>query len=147
MNARYLALGGCALALLIAPYLACSSHEGPGDPGRSDADMRAAVIGTWQGSAEIDGETVPFSLGLQPAQRRPAAVHGVSVVGTLTSENPDLNGALDGVVTAEIDDEGLDVALRLEDGKIFSGRVERSAITDGHINDKAPVGSFSMSRQ
>ncbi|HXK18119.1 MAG TPA: hypothetical protein VNG33_09975, partial [Polyangiaceae bacterium] len=133
MNGRYLALGGCALALLITPYLACSSHGGTGDPGRSEADMGAAAIGTWQGSAEIDGETVPFSLGLQLAPRRSAAAHGLSVVGTLTSENPDLNGALDGVVTAEIDDEGLDVALRLEDGKIFSGRVEHSVLTDGHI--------------
>ena len=147
MNRRWLILGaaGCALSLL--PYLACSSREGSADASRSTADLSAVVLGTWQGSAEIDGETVPFSLVLQPAARQASAARSLSLIGALTSENPDLNGAIDGVVSVEVDGDRIDAALRLDDGKVLSGRVEASVIADGRIHDKAPVGSFSMSRQ
>lgn len=140
-------LAAAGLVLLGLPYLACSSREGSGDPSKSEADLKAAVLGTWQGTAEIDGETVPFSLTLQPVAARAATARSLFLTGSLTSENPDVNGALDGAASAEVDGDALEVRFRLDDGKIFSGRVESGAITDGRINDKAPVGSFSMSRQ
>ena len=145
MNQRLLTSGGLGLALLVAPYLACSSHDAANET-ISEADLQAAVLGTWQGSAEMDGEVVPFSLVLQQAPSK-SKTRAVNVVGTLTSENPGLNGGVDGAFTPDTDVEHLDVALRLEDGKTFSGAVEKSTLTDGRIFDKSPIGSFSISRQ
>jgi hypothetical protein len=145
MNKRWLVLGGVGLALLGVPYLACSSHEAPGEATLSEADMKGAVLGTWQGSAEIDGEVVPFSLVLQQASTKSKA-GALNVVGTLTSENPALNGNVDGAFSPDADVEHLTLALRIEDGKTLSGAVEKSTLSDGHIFDKAPAGSFSMFR-
>jgi len=145
VNRRWLLLAGIALALLATPYLACSGHEGSGDASHSEAEMKAALLGGWQGSAELDGETVPFALVLQQASSK-SKTSALSVVGTLTSENPAFNGAVDGTFTPDADVDHILLALRLEDGKTLSGAVEKSALTDGHVYDKAPVGSFSMSR-
>jgi len=145
VNGRWLAFTAAALALLVTSYLACSRHEGPDDVRRSEAEMRAALLGAWQGSAELDGETVPFSLVLQQAPGESKA-SALRVVGALTSENPALNGAVDGAFTADTDADRVELALRLEDGKTLSGAVEKSALTEGRVYDKAPVGSFAMSR-
>jgi len=147
VNRRWFMLGAAGFALCLLPYLACSSREGSADTSHSATNLSAAVLGTWQGSAEIDGETVPFSLVLQPAARQSSAARGLSLIGTLTSENPELNGAIDGVASIEVDGDRIDAALRLDDGKVLSGRVEAGVITDGRIHDKAAVGSFTMSRQ
>ena len=66
MTKKWLLLGVFGLALVVNPYLACSSNET--EYSYSEADMKDAVLGTWQGTAEMDGETVEFSLVLARVQ-------------------------------------------------------------------------------
>lgn len=172
MNKKWLLLGVFGLALVVNPYLACSSSNDT-EFRYSEADMKEAVLGTWQGTAEMDGETVEFSLVLEQASAKsktqsvsapkvqpqctsrsfvkPAGACWVMstmpLVGTLTSVNPALNGAVDG--EARIDGVELgaaELSLRLEDGKQLSGALEKQALSDGSITSKARLGTFSLSR-
>jgi hypothetical protein len=146
VNKRWLLFGGFGLALLVTPYLACSSHEGSADTSYSEADVKAAVLGTWQGSAEIDGETVPFSLVLEPLVGKAQTGGVISVTGTLTSEDPALNGVVD-VHVGPSTRIALAMELRLDDGKRLSGSLEGGSIGDGEIATPGHGrGSFSLAR-
>jgi hypothetical protein len=68
MSKKWLLLGIFGLALVINPYLACSSSEE--GFAFSESDLKAAVLGTWQGTADLDGETVEFSLVLDQASAK-----------------------------------------------------------------------------
>ena len=59
MSKRWLVFGGLGLALLVTPYLACSGHEASADGGYSEADVKAAVLGTWQGVYLFEHRAAP----------------------------------------------------------------------------------------
>lgn len=158
------------LALVVNPYLACSSREA--DFTYSEAEMKDAVLGTWHGTADIDGETVEFSLVLEQASAKsktqsisapqvqpqcgsrsfvkPAAAcistSQMPVVGVVTSGNPALNGSVDGEVSAGRLLDPTELSLRLEDGTQLGGVIEEQALADGHILRPQQVGTFSLSR-
>ena len=171
MTKKWLLLGVFGVALVINPYLACSS-ENDSDFTYSEADMKEALLGTWQGTAELDGESVPFSLVLEQASAKsstqsisapgvqpqcgsrsfvkPAgaciSLSDMPVLGTLTSENPNLNGAVDGHIQAYRTLEGAQLKLRLEDGKVLDGLIEKQSLNDGRITTNVQLGTFSLSR-
>jgi hypothetical protein len=171
MTKKWLLLGVFGLALVVNPYLACSSNEDGFS--FSESDLKAAVLGTWQGTADLDGETVEFSLVLDQASAKsktqslsapkvqpqcaarsfvkPAgacsSTTSMPVSGTLTSVNPALNGVVDGGVN--IDGNLLtvvDLSLQLEDGTQLSGAIEKQSISDGSITSKVQRGTFALSR-
>src|ERR1041384_6785882 len=162
---RWLLLGAFGLALVVNPYLACSSNEGESDFNYSEDEMKRALLGTWQESALLEGETVHFSLVLEQARARAApgsapqcasrsfvkpaaaciASTNMPVVGTLTSVSPDLNGAVDGGFTAFRTLDGAMLNLRLESGTVLLGTVKEDALVDGSLRSGA-TGSFSLQR-
>jgi hypothetical protein len=144
MPKQWLLCGCVGLALVVTPYLACSGRTDE-SVSVTEADLKQAALGTWQGSAELDGETIPFSLVLEQAVGKAKAQNAIFVNGTLTSENPALNGALDGQVQASSAD-AFSVALRLDDGKQLSGNLEKQSLSDGHIDSPARSGTFSFAR-
>ena len=170
MSQRWLLLAAFGLALMANPYLACSHSNG--DFNYSESDLKEATLGTWQGSADVDGETVEFSLVLEQASApaktqsvaapkvqpecisrsfvKPAGACWVTttmpVIGTLTSVNPALNGAFDGEVAAGKDLSPANLSLRLEDGKQLSGAIEKQSLNDGRITSKVQIGTFSLTR-
>jgi hypothetical protein len=161
------------VAFVVNPYLACSNKDEPAFT-YGEADMKAALLGTWQGSAELAGETIPFSLTLEQASAKsrtqgvrapgvqpqcgsrsfvkPAAaclsITTMPVVGVLSSENPGLNGAIDGSLDAYQTLDAANLSIRLEDGTTLVGTVEGDAVSDGLVQggDLEHSGSFSMSR-
>jgi hypothetical protein len=171
MTKKWLVLSAFGLALLVNPYLACSNSN-ENEFSYSEADMKDAVLGTWQGTADIDGETLEFSLVLEQASAKsktqsvsapkvqpqcssrsfvkPAAaceaLSQMPIVGTLTSVNPALNGAVDGDVLAYQNLDRVELSLRLEDGTQLSGMLETQALADGRILKPEQVGTFSLSR-
>jgi len=171
MNKKWLILGVFGLALVVNPYLACSSKEDD-EFSYSESELKAAVLGTWQGTAELDGEQVEFSLVLEQAPAKsktqslaapnvkpqcgtrsfvkPAAacisMSEMPLVGTLTSVNPELNGAVDGEVQAYRDLGPVDVTLRLEGGKELRGIIKGQALSDGQISASMQLGTFALSR-
>lgn len=166
----WLLLGVFGLALVVNPYLACSSKEDDFD--YTESEMKAAVLGEWVGTADIDGESADFTLSLQQASAKsktqslaapkvqpqcgsrsfvkPAAAcistSSMPIVGTITSVNPALNGAVDGEVSAGPSLNPTDFSIRLEDGKQLSGMLEKGTLSDGTINDKGTIGGFSLTR-
>ena len=172
MSKKWLLLGVFGLALVINPYLACSSSNEDGFS-FSESDLKAAVLGTWQGTADLDGETVEFSLVLDQASARsktqslsapkvqpqcgarsfvkPAgacvSTTSMPVSGTLTSVNPALNGVVDGGVNIYGNIlSRVELALRLEDGTELTGRIEKQALSDGSIMSNVQPGTFALSR-
>jgi hypothetical protein len=171
MSKKWLLLGVFGLALVANPYLACSNSNET-EFSYSEADMKDAVLGTWQGTAEMDGETVEFSLVLEQASTKsktqglsapkaqpqctsrsfvkPAGAcyvtSSMTLMGTLTSVNPALNGAVDGEVYAGKDLGPADLSLRLEDGKQLAGVIEKQALSDGSITSKVQLGTFALTR-
>ncbi|HYQ15879.1 MAG TPA: hypothetical protein VEQ58_08980 [Polyangiaceae bacterium] len=174
MGKRWLLLGAFGLALVVNPYLACSeSSSGESDFVYSEADMKQAVLGSWQGTAEIDGVSTPFSLSLEQGGNKtgtraitspraqpqcgsrsfvkPAAacvsVTTMPVVGTLSSENPALNGAVDGDLSAFRTLDAVELQLRLDGGPLLGGQIRDQALSEGKIQDGGSnIGSFSLSR-
>lgn len=170
MQKKWLLLGVFGVALVINPYLACSSSS-EDEFKYTESEMKSAVLGTWQGTAEIDGETVSFSLVLeqqgaksktQSAPRvspqcatrsfvKPAAacitMSEMPLVGTITSQNPDLNGALDGGAHAYVNLDPTDLDLELEAGLSLRGMINGDSLSDGSITAASGnVGTFSLSR-
>lgn len=164
---RWLVLGGFGLALVVNPYVACS-NDGGSDFDYSEDDMKRAVLGTWQGTAELGGETIPFSLvleqassksktkslGVQPqcASRsfvKPAAactsLTTMPVIGTLTSVSPELNGAVDGTFMAGRTLSSVNVELSVDGGSTLSGTVDDDSLSDGRLSASSS-GSFSLQR-
>lgn len=171
MTNKWLFFAVFGVALVVNPYLACSSSS-EADFTYTESEMKSAVLGTWQGTADIDGETVQFSLVLEQASAKsktqsisaphvqpqcgnrsfvkPAkaciSMSQMPVVGTLTSGNPALNGSVDGEASASRLLDPTELSLRLEDGTQLSGVIEEQALADGYILRPQQVGSFSLSR-
>jgi hypothetical protein len=174
MGKRWLLLGVFGLALVVNPYLGCSeSSSGESDFVYSEADMKLVALGNWQGTAEIDGVSTPFSLSLEQAGNnaktrslrppqvqpqcgsrsfvKPAAacvsMTTMPVVGTLSSENPALNGPVDGELSAFRTLDQVQLELRLDDGPLPGGQLHDQALSDGKIQDgSSNLGTFSLSR-
>jgi hypothetical protein len=146
MNKNWLVLATLGLSLVATPYLACS-NSGDAEASYSEADMKSAVLGRWEGTADIDGESVDFSLVLEQTsvKSKPGATT-LAVSGTITSVNPVLNGNVDGEISAGKDLDPADVSLRVEDGTLLGGALEKQALNDGHVTKARPVGTFSLSR-
>lgn len=170
MTKTWLLLSVFGLALVVNPYLACSSREP--DFTYSESEMKDAVLGTWHGTADLDGETVEFSLVLEQASAKsktqsisapkvqpqcgsrsfvkPAAAciseSQMPIVGTVTSGNPALNGSIDGEVSAGRNLDPTHLSLRLEDGTQLNGALEEQALADGYILRPQQVGTFSLAR-
>ena len=60
MTRNWLTLGLFSASMVVNPYVACSEHEA--DFTYSEQDMKTAILGDWEGSADLDGEAVPFTL-------------------------------------------------------------------------------------
>jgi hypothetical protein len=170
MTKKWLLLGVFGLAFVMNPYLACS-NAGESEFSYSEADMKEAALGSWEGSAEIDGESVDFSLLLEQASAKsktqsvsapkvqpqcasrsfvkPAGacltMSELLVVGTLTSVNPALNGPVDGSVVAYKDLGPAELTLHLENGTRLEGRIEKQSLSEGQISAQQS-GPFSLSR-
>lgn len=141
-----LLLGALGLALLVTPYLACSSSESASsEASTSTEELQSKLLGTWQGSAEIDNETIPFSLSLD--QRGATSTpERLTVVGSLTSENPSFDGAVDGYFGIDATNHRVTLSLRLDDGKTLLGTLEGEALSDGRIVNMARTGTFGLGR-
>jgi hypothetical protein len=170
MNKKWLLWGVFGVVLVVNPYLACSSSEE--DFTYSEADMKAAILGDWQGNADLDGESVPFTLSLGQASAKsktqsvapplvkpqcgtrsfvkPAAACSsesvMPLIGTVTSSNPGLNGVVTGELSAyrTLDKAGL--RLELEDGRTLNGTLKGDEVTDGSVWDSREIGTFSLER-
>ena len=170
MTKKWLYLGVFGVALVVNPYLACSSSEE--DFTYSEQDMKAAILGDWQGVADLDGESATFTLTLEQASAssrtqsvaapgvkpqcgsrsfvRPAAAciseSVMPLVGTITSASPALNGAVTGELSASriLDDAGL--RLQLEDGRTLIGTLGDAGVSNGRISAGEQVGAFSLVR-
>jgi hypothetical protein len=160
------------VALVVNPYVACSQSSNADHFEYSEAEMKLAVLGSWQGTAELDGVSTPFSLSLEqassksktqstgaPAVRpqctsrsfvKPAGACSsesrMPLVGTLSSENPQLNGALDGDVSALLTLDALFINLRLETGVELVGVIKDQTVSEGSLGNPAQKGTFSMLR-
>jgi hypothetical protein len=143
LTRNQLLFGAVGLALLVTPYLACSSSSDSAPTSESAEAQQARLLGTWQGTAELDGETIPFSLTLD-RQTRQLSTERVAVLGTIASENPNFDGAVDGNVGSS--DKGVTLSLRLADGKVLLGTLEGEAISDGRIVSAAQFGTFGLTR-
>ena len=144
MNKKWLLFGIFGLGLVVTPYLACSSAESEKLASYSEADVRSALLGIWQGTAELDGESIPFALTLERAATPTPA--NIAVVGTLTSENPSFNGVVDGSFAAPHSLDAASLALRLDDGKTLRGTLDGDTLSDGHIDSAAHAGTFGLTR-
>lgn len=170
MTKKWLYLGVFGVALVVNPYLACSSSED--DFTYSEQDMKAAILGDWQGTADLDGESAPFTLTLEQASAnsktqsvaapgvkpqcgsrsfvKPAAACAsesvMPLVGTITSASPALNGVVTGELSASriLDDAGL--RLQLEDGRTLIGTLGDAEVSNGRISTGEQVGTFSLVR-
>jgi hypothetical protein len=169
---HWLLLGVFGVALVVNPYLGCN-HSGESDFTYAEADMRDAVLGAWQGSADIDGESVPFSLVLEQARAKsktqavmapkaeppcgsrsfvkPAAAclssSDMPVIGTLSSENPALDGAVEGRAQAFRTLDSVSLTLSLQDGKVLTGAIEKQGLSEGRVTAAGQLGTFSMARR
>jgi hypothetical protein len=162
-----LVLGGFGLALVVNPYLACSS-DAQSDFNYSEDEMKQAVLGSWQGTAELGGETIPFSLVLEQASSKSktqslgvreqcasrsfvkpagacASLTTMPVIGTLTSVSPELNGAVDGTLRAGRNLSSVSIELSLDGGATLTGVVDGDAVSDGRLSASSS-GSFSLQR-
>lgn len=144
MSRHWLALTALSASLAL---LGCSANHEPS----ADAERaRASLLGTWQGTAEIAGESLPISLVLEPAPARRAAgpAGEVAIVGSLTSENPDLNGGLDGNLDVRDGLTSVKVGLRVDGGTTLSGLLQTDGLNDGRVEggDAEHSGTFSLSR-
>jgi hypothetical protein len=160
------------LASLVNPNLACSSNGEDEDFTYSEQDMKAVVLGDWQGTAVLDGESVAFSLSLEQASAKsgaqsvspppfqpqcgsrsfvkPAAAcvseSTMSVTGNVTSEHPMLNGALEGYAVASRILNPSELHLELEDGTRLNGNIKDQSISEGEVFADEPLGTFNLSR-
>lgn len=170
MNEKWLLLGVFGLALVVNPYLACSSKEDDFD--YTESEMKQAVLGEWVGTAELDGESADFTLSLQQASAKsktqsvsapkaqpqcgsrsfvkPAAAcwstTTMPLVGTITSVNPALNGVVDGEAFSGPTLDPVELSLHLEDGKQLSGMLKKDSLSDGSISSKVELGTFALAR-
>jgi hypothetical protein len=142
---KWLLFGAAGLALVVTPYLACSSSESENVASFSEADADAKLLGTWQGTAEIEGESIPFSLMLERAPWQRITPGHLLVAGTLTSEHPALNGNVDGSFDSQ-NTRGASLALRLDNGKTLHGTLEGDTLSDGHIDSAAQAATFALAR-
>jgi hypothetical protein len=163
------------LAFLINPQLmGCSSSaaDDQADFTYSEADMQAAVLGDWQGTAELDGESVAFTLTLRqaPATRgeqdqvappvrpqcgtrtfvAPAAacisISTLALTGTITSDEPRLSGSVTGELEAFRTLDSSLLALVLPDTTELRGSLEQQVVADGGIYGETKLGTFSLVR-
>jgi len=137
-----------AIGLLLLAFcpLACGSSKHT-PPSYSEGEVKAALLGTWQGSAELEGEVVPFSLSLERGATRAPLPDGViAVAGTLVSENPALNGAVDGRADASEALSSASLAIRVETGGTLLGSFDGDSLTDGRIQSREQSGTFSLGR-
>jgi hypothetical protein len=147
MTKKWLLLGLFGLGLVVTPYLACSSSsQAESVETYSEADVKAALLGTWQGTAELDGESFAFSLTLERTPWQRPAHANLVVVGTLTSENPAFNGSLDGSFDYPHGFSKAALALRLDNGKTLRGTLEGDTLSDGRVDSAAQVGTFGLTR-
>jgi hypothetical protein len=172
MTKKWLLLGMFGVALVVNPYLACSTSSGEEDFTYSEQDMKAAILGDWEGAADLDGESVPFTLKLEQASAKsktqsvsapgikpqcgsrsfvkPAAacasISTMPLVGTITSANPSLNGAITGELSASRILDKAELRLQLEDGRTLNGSLDSDEVSDGRIFASAQVGTFSLAR-
>lgn len=161
----WLFVGAFGVALVVNPYLGCSSQP-RSDFTYSEDEMKLAVLGSWVGSARIEGETVPFSLTLEQGRQstkapgvapqcasrsfvKPAGacfvLSRMPVVGVLTSEHPGFNGVVDGDFVAYHTLDVVELSLHVETGAVLSGTLEDDAVTSGRV--EGPLqGQFSVQR-
>lgn len=161
------------MVFLMNPQLACSSSEGEEDDFTyTEQDMKAVVLGDWQGTAELDGETIAFTLSLEQASAK-SSTQGISastlqpqcgsrsfvkpaaacvtmstlpLVGSLTSESPALSGAVTGEAEASRILNPSRLRIQLEDGRTLAGTLADQSISDGGIYDGRQIGSFTLAR-
>jgi hypothetical protein len=164
------------LAFLVNPHLvACSSAFADGDESDftySEADMRAAVLGDWQGTAELEGETATFTLTLRQASASPAgqglvappvrpqcgsrtfvapaaacaSISTMRLTGTITSDHPRLTGSVTGELEAFRTLDSSLLGITLPDTAELRGSLERQAIVDGGIYGETKLGTFTLAR-
>lgn len=171
MTKNWLLLGAFAVALVVNPYLACSS-SGEEDFTYSEQDMKAAILGDWQGTGDLEGEAVAFTLTLTQASAtsktqsisapglkplcgsrsfvKPAAActseSVMPLVGTVRSSHPTLNGTITGDLVASRILENAGLRLLLEDGTTLSGSLEGDEVSEGRISAAQQTGAFSLRR-
>jgi hypothetical protein len=164
---------------LVNPHLvACSSVVADGgddsDFTYSEADMRAVVLGDWQGTAELEGETTTFTLRLEQASASPAgqrlvappvrpqcgsrtfvapaaacvSMSTMALVGTITSNHPRLNGSVTGELSAflTLDSSVLDIVL--PERATMNGTLNDQVVGSGGILGEQGngLGTFTLTR-
>jgi hypothetical protein len=163
-------MAALGLAIVVNPYLACSESS-ESDFTYSEADMKGALLGAWEGTADLDGVTTPFSLSLEQGPdktnaRIVSAPHAqpqsgarsfvkpaaacvaettMPLVGVLSSENPSLDGPVDGDFVAYRTLDVVELHLALE-GVVLVGTIKHQALSEGSIESTPQSGSFSLWR-
>lgn len=168
MQSKWLLLGVLGLALVINPYLACSSED---EFNYSESEMKSAVLGEWEGTAELNGESVSFSLTLEQAPSKsktqsaprvtpqcgtrsfvkPAAacvsMSEMPLAGSIASANPELDGLVEGYAHAYVNLDPTELDLVLESGLTLHGNIKSGSLKDGSINTREDnAGTFSLTR-
>lgn len=160
------------VALVVNPYLGCSESS-ESDFTYSETDMQRVVLGAWQGTAEVDGVSTPFTLTLEQASSKkktqsigapsahpqcgsrsfvkPAsaciAETVMPVVGSLRAASPELNGLVEGYTVAYRTLDAVELHLDLESGLVLSGRIEKQALSGGALQGAGSKASdVSMTR-
>ena len=160
------------LAFVVNPNLACSSSDDE-DFTYSEQQMKSAVLGSWQGTGELDGESVTFTLELQQASSKSSSqtiapplvkpqcgsrsfvkpagacisMSTLPLVATLSSDHPELNVVVEGQAQSYRNLEPAFLELALEDGTTLAGSIEGQALAAGEIRlDQQPRGTFELSR-
>ncbi len=170
MKNAWLFIGVFGVGLVVNPYLGCSSDDP--DFNYTEQDMQAAVLGDWEGMADIDGISVPFTLTLEQASAKTgtqrAAPPGVTpqcssrsfvkpaaacvstssmpLSGVITSSHGSFDGPVVGALRAYRDLEPAELELTLEDGRELRGSLKSERIREGTIWETRQVGSFSLAR-
>lgn len=167
-SGKWLAWCFFGVALLVNPQLACSSND-EGEFSYDEGDMKAAILGEWAGVADLDGESVHFTLTLEQASSalstkapsvrpqcasrsfvKPAGacvtMSQMPLAGAITSSSPSLDGVVSGQLIASRLLEPSRLELQLEDGRTMSGELSAGKVRDGQVWASAQVGTFSLSR-
>lgn len=162
----------CGLTFLLNPQLACSDGSSSEDFDYTEQEMQAAVLGEWAGVADLQGEQHSFTLVLEQASSssetqgvaapkikpqcgsrsfvKPAAAcistSNMPVVGTLTSDAPQLNGQVTGEIQAHQSLDSIFLNIEVETGALLFGSLAQARVAEGRIDVVEPSGTFTLGR-
>jgi hypothetical protein len=172
-NRKILLSVSAITAFLINPNLGCGGGGSEDDDFTyEEADMQAAVLGTWTGTLEIGDTTETITLELEqataesspsfspPSERLQcgsrefiksaaacASMSSMPLVGTLSSVSGDLDGPITGQAMAYYTLDSWELEVSVEDGVALSGNFHDGKFEGGMATGAdSTQGEFSLQR-